>query len=59
MKLEGSVPSLFYLKTEGMAEVSKNVGTVPMVREVWMMAEMRGTNEGRWALTGCIGRGSS
>lgn len=75
MELGGSVPNLFYLKIGGMAEVSKNVGTVSVVREEWMMAEMRGTvsvvreegmmaemrgtSEGSWALTGCVGRGSS
>lgn len=59
MELGGSVPNLFYLKIGGKAEVSKNVGTVSVVREEGMMAEMRGTSEGSWALTGCVGRGSS
>lgn len=35
-----------------MAEVLKSVGRVPVVREEWLVAEMRGTSEGRWALTG-------
>lgn len=29
-----------------------------MLTEEWIMAETRQTNEGRWALTGCVGRGS-
>ncbi len=36
-----------------MAAVLKDVGKVPVVREEWMMAEMRGTREGRQALTSC------
>jgi len=42
-----------------MAAVLRGVGTVPVVREEWMIAEMRGAREGRQVLTSCVGRGSS
>ena len=42
-----------------MAAVLKDVGTVPVVREEWMMAVMRGTREGWQVLTSCVGRGSN
>ncbi len=54
----GGVGARFF-KIGVMAAVLKDVGTVPVVREEWMMAEMRGTREGRQALTSCMGRGSS
>ena len=57
LKLEGSAPGFF--KIGVMAAVLKDVGTVPVVRKEWMIAEMRGTREGRQALTSCVGRGSS
>ena len=57
LKLEGSVPVFFRIGV--MAAVLKDVGTVPVVREEWMMAEIRGTREGREVLTSCVGRGSS
>ena len=41
------------------AAVLNDMGTVPVVREEWMMAEMRGNREWRQALTSCVGRGSS
>ena len=41
------------------AAVLKVVGTVPVLREEWMMAEVRGAREGRQALPSCVGRGSS
>ena len=57
LKLEGSAPGFFRIGV--MAAALKDVGTVPVVREEWMMAEMRGTSEGEQALTSCVGRGSS
>ena len=57
LKLEGSAPGFFSFGV--IAAVLKVVGKVPVVREEWMMAEMRGTREGRQALTSCAGRGSS
>ena len=57
LKLEGSAPGFFRIGV--MAAVLKDVGTVPVVREEWMIAEMRGIREGREALTRCVGRGSS
>jgi len=42
-----------------MAAVLNDEGTVPVVREEWMIAEMRGTREGRQALTSCVGMGTS
>ena len=57
LKLEGSAPGFFTIGV--MAAVLKGVGTVPVVREVWMIAEMRGTREGRQVLTSWVGRGSN
>ena len=57
LKLEGSAPAFFRIGV--MAAVFNDVGTVPVVREEWMMAEMRGTREGRQALTSCVWRGCS
>ena len=57
LKLEGSAPGFFTIGV--MAAVLKSVGTVPVVREVWMIAEMRGTREGRQVLTSWVGRGSN
>ena len=41
------------------ASVLNDEGTIPVVREEWMMAEMRGAREGRQDLTRTVGRGSS
>lgn len=41
------------------AAVLKDVGTVSVMREEWMMAEIRGAREERQALTRTVGRGSS
>ena len=57
LKLEGSAPGFFRIGV--IAAVLKVVGKVPVVREEWMMAEMRGARGGRQALTRCVGRGSS
>lgn len=57
LKSEGSAPIFF--KIGVIAAVLKDVGTVPVVREEWMIAEMRGTREERQALTSCVGKGSS
>ena len=57
LKLEGSSPGFFRIGV--MAAVLKDVGTVPAVREEWMIAQMRGIKKGREALTRCVGRGSS
>ena len=57
LKLEGSAPGFFSIGV--IAAVLKVVGKVPVVREEWMMAEMRGAREGRQALASCVGRGSS
>ena len=57
LKLEGSAPGFFRIGV--MAAVLKDVGTVPIVREEWKIAQMRGIREGREALTKCVGRGSS
>lgn len=57
LRLEGSAPG--FVSIGVIAAVLKDVGTVTVVREEWMMAEMRGTREGREALTRTVGRGSS
>ena len=55
LKLEGSAPGFFRIGV--MAAVLKDVGTVPVVREEWMSAKMRGIREGREDLNRCVGRG--
>lgn len=39
--------------------VLKSVGTIPEVSEEWMMADIRGSREGRQDSTSVVGRGSS
>ena len=53
----GSAPGFFRMGV--IAADFKGAGTVPVVREEWMIAEMRGIREGRQAITRSVGRGSS
>ena len=57
LKLLGSEPGFFRIGVT--AATLKGEGKVPVVREEWMMAEMRGRREGRQDLTREVGRGSS
>ena len=57
LKSLGSEPGFFRM---GMtAAVLKEGGTIPVESEEWMMAEMRGSREGRQDLTRGVGRGYS
>lgn len=57
LKLLGSEPGFFSIGVT--AAVLKSVGTIPVEREEWMMADMRGSREERQDLTRAVGRGSS
>jgi len=57
LKLVGSAPGFFRIRV--ITAVLNDVGTVPVVREEWMMAEMRGAREGWQDFTRTVGRGSS
>ena len=49
LKSLGSDPGFFFMGI--IAVVLKGVGTIPVVREELMMSDMRGSREGRQALT--------
>ena len=53
----GSEPG--FLRIGETAAVLKGKGTEPVVREEWMIAEMRGSSEGRQDMTRAVGRGSN
>ena len=57
MKLLGSKPG--FLRMGVTAAVLKSEGTVPVESEEWMIAEIRGSKEGREDFTRDVGRGSS
>ena len=52
LKLEWSAPDFFRIGV--MAAFLKDLGTVTVVREEWMIAEIRETREGRQAITNCV-----
>lgn len=56
-KLLGSRPVFFNIGV--MAAILREAGTVPVVSEEQMIADMRGSKEGRHALTKTVGMGSS
>ncbi len=57
MKSLGSEPGFFRMGLT--AADLKGVGTIPEDSEEWIMADMRGSREGRQDLTRTVGRGSS
>lgn len=57
LKLVGSEPC--FLTVGVIAATLKSDGTVPVLSEEWITAEMMGRREGRQDLTRVVGRGSS
>lgn len=57
LRLLGSKPS--FLSIGVTAAVLRREGTIPVVREEWMISKMRGDMEGRVFFTRIVGRGSN
>ena len=57
LRLLGSAPG--FLSIGVTAAVLRGEGTIPVVREEWIMCVMRGAKEGTVALTRAVGRGSN
>lgn len=57
MKSFGSRPGFFRIGVT--AAILRDEGTVPEMREEWIMSVMRGDREGREVLIRGVGRGSS
>lgn len=57
LRLLGLAPG--FLSAGVTAAVLRDEGTIPEVREEWVMDVMRGAREGAAALTRTVGRGSS